>query len=94
MWFFLFWFVRLTLKIRKRAKDKNEEGEWTFGQMLALATWVPFMIEFAYQWWEEPGDYKDENSPELIADVEMKRPVKEGGRGVFQRLDSGYTGSE
>jgi hypothetical protein len=48
MWVFISWFVFLTLQIRNRAGQKNKDNEWTFGQVLALATWVPFMTEFAY----------------------------------------------
>jgi len=54
MWVFISWFVFLTLQIRNRAGQKNKDNEWTFGQVLALATWVPFMTEFAYIWWEDP----------------------------------------
>jgi hypothetical protein len=39
MWFFIGWFVKLTLDIRSRAGDNNKDNEWTFGQVLALATW-------------------------------------------------------
>jgi hypothetical protein len=54
MWVFLGWFVVLTLQVRKRAGENNRDNEWTFGQVLALATWVPFITEFAYIWWEDP----------------------------------------
>jgi hypothetical protein len=28
--------------------------EWSFGQVLVIATWAPVVVEFAYLWWERP----------------------------------------
>ena len=39
MWFLIGWFVKLTLDIRSRSGDNNEDNQWTFGQVLALSTW-------------------------------------------------------
>jgi hypothetical protein len=54
MWFFVGWLVNLAKNIESRAGGNNSDSEWTFGQVLALATWVPTIAEFAYIWWEEP----------------------------------------
>jgi hypothetical protein len=56
MWTFIGWFIYFTFLLRDRARNNNKDKEWSFGQVLALATWVPFLVEFAYMWWEEPED--------------------------------------
>lgn len=34
--------------------DNNRDNEWSFGQVLALGTWVPVLVQFGYLWWEKP----------------------------------------
>ena len=95
MWIFMGWFVHLTLRIRERAGKNNKDREWTFGQVLALATWVPFFVEFAYQWLEtDPAEDNDSKSTKTKDGVEMEQPGVIGGRGEFQRLDSWRTGDD
>ncbi|KAH7075802.1 hypothetical protein BKA63DRAFT_512404 [Paraphoma chrysanthemicola] len=54
MWTLIGWFTYFTFLLRDRARNGNKDAEWSFGQILALSTWVPFVVEFAYLWWEEP----------------------------------------
>lgn len=95
MWFFIGWFVNLTIKIRSRTGDNNSDSQWTFGQVLALTTWIPFMVEFAYIWWEEPlqalngrlmAPYEVVATSEQESLLAMESSRGDGGRGHFQRL--------
>jgi hypothetical protein len=54
MWTFIGWFIYHTILVRDRAPVSNRAKEWSLGQILAVATWMPFIVEFAYMWWEEP----------------------------------------
>lgn len=56
MWALIGWFIYFTVLLRDRARNSNRDTEWSFGQVLALATWVPFVVEFVYIWWEEPEE--------------------------------------
>lgn len=48
MWGLLAYFTVLRHRIIKTAGGLDSENKWTFGQVLALATWVPVMAEFVY----------------------------------------------
>ncbi|KAF2643497.1 hypothetical protein P280DRAFT_467524 [Massarina eburnea CBS 473.64] len=39
-----------------RAGDSNQDHEWSFGQILALFTFVPVVIEWVTIWWEGAED--------------------------------------
>jgi hypothetical protein len=54
MWTFIGWFMWFAFLVRNSARNSNKDKEWFFRQILALATWAPFTVEFAYTWWEEP----------------------------------------
>jgi hypothetical protein len=54
MWGSLGWVFYLQIMKNGISGNDNEDMEWSFGQVLAIATWVPVMIEFAYVWWERP----------------------------------------
>ncbi|KAH8732109.1 hypothetical protein GQ44DRAFT_603308, partial [Phaeosphaeriaceae sp. PMI808] len=54
MWIVLGWFINLSLSIRKLAGGNNNDIQWSFGQVLAIGTWVPVIVEFTYIWWDEP----------------------------------------
>jgi hypothetical protein len=56
MWTFVGWLVYFTLLLRDRTRNGNKDQEWGFGQILALATWIPCVVEFAYVWWENPKE--------------------------------------
>jgi hypothetical protein len=56
MWTFFGWLIYFTLLLRDRTRNGNKDQEWGFGQILALATWVPCMVEFVYVWWENPKE--------------------------------------
>ena len=82
MLFFNIWLVYLSIRIRSRAGAHNKDSEWTFGQILALATWVPFLAEFADTWLEEPEDALNGRLPapyevvvNLIAQLHWDREV-------------------
>lgn len=46
----LFGVVRLDYEAL--AGDANKDSEWSFGQILGLASWLPVLVDFAYIWWE------------------------------------------
>ena len=48
MWSSLFLLFILRTEIIKDAGGDTSEMEWSFGQLLALATWVPLLVEFIY----------------------------------------------
>jgi hypothetical protein len=48
MWGLLAYFTVLRHRIIKTAGGLDNEDKWSFGQILALATWVPIMAEFVY----------------------------------------------
>jgi hypothetical protein len=48
MWGLLAYFQYLRHEIIKTADGLDNEDTWSFGQILALATWVPVIAEFAY----------------------------------------------
>ncbi|KAL1872442.1 hypothetical protein VTK73DRAFT_1520 [Phialemonium thermophilum] len=48
MWGLLAYFTVLRHRIIKTADGLDNEDRWTFGQILALATWVPVVVEFLY----------------------------------------------
>ena len=45
MWTFLGLFQRYRRTIRERTGPAEQDGKWTFGQVLALATWVPVLVD-------------------------------------------------
>lgn len=47
MWLFLVLFTAYREDVRHRAGDSDQDGEWTFGQVLSLATWAPVAVELA-----------------------------------------------
>ncbi|ROV87340.1 hypothetical protein VMCG_10696 [Cytospora schulzeri] len=48
MWGLLAYFTVLRHRINVTAGHLDSEDQWTFGQILALATWAPVVFEFAY----------------------------------------------
>ncbi|KAF2681215.1 hypothetical protein K458DRAFT_273430, partial [Lentithecium fluviatile CBS 122367] len=48
MWAFLLYLIVMRKKINKGTGRTNQDHEWTFGQVLALATWAPVLIEFTF----------------------------------------------
>lgn len=47
MWLFLALFTAYREDVRRRAGDSDQDGEWTFGRVLSLATWAPVAVELA-----------------------------------------------
>jgi hypothetical protein len=54
MWACLVWFIQFQIASSKVGVGINRDTEWSFGQILALGTWVPVILEFGYLWWEKP----------------------------------------
>jgi hypothetical protein len=52
MWWCLARFVLFRRAFKKRAGISNKDYEWSYGQILSLASWVPVLVELAYLWWE------------------------------------------
>lgn len=48
MWAVFFYFAQLRVAIIETAGGTDEQNDWAFGQVLALATWVPVVAEFLY----------------------------------------------
>jgi hypothetical protein len=48
MWPMLFRFFGLRSRILDKAGNSDSQNTWGFGQVLALATWIPVAAEFAY----------------------------------------------
>ncbi|KAL1844512.1 hypothetical protein VTK73DRAFT_2387 [Phialemonium thermophilum] len=48
MWVILAYFVVLRSRIVATSGPADPENTWGFGQVLALATWVPIVAEFVY----------------------------------------------
>lgn len=45
MWLFLVFWIVYREDVRLRAGSADEDSEWTFGQVLSLATWAPVGVE-------------------------------------------------
>lgn len=54
MWCCIGWLVHIQIKMSVLGGKSNKDAEWSFGQILAIATWVPVLVEFGYIWWERP----------------------------------------
>ncbi|KXX79943.1 hypothetical protein MMYC01_202308 [Madurella mycetomatis] len=48
MWFFLGLFTAMRARIIEVAGDSDASNEWSFGQIVALATWAPVILNFFY----------------------------------------------
>ncbi|GAB1312800.1 hypothetical protein MFIFM68171_03010 [Madurella fahalii] len=48
MWFFLGLFTAMRARIIEVAGDSDSSNEWGFGQVVALATWAPVILNFCY----------------------------------------------
>jgi hypothetical protein len=56
MWLSIGWFIRFQRSLERASGEDNKDTEWSFGQVLALATWAPIVVEFAYLWYEGPTE--------------------------------------
>jgi hypothetical protein len=83
MWLCLGWFVLLQMQRNDMAGKDNKDTKWSFGQILAVATWVPVIIEFVYIWWETPVKAL---SGQLMDPYEVKEVLKKNeGFGSLRR---------
>jgi hypothetical protein len=48
MWVTLAMFVYFRTAFNRRAGTTNKDAEWSFGQILALSTWVPVVVELLF----------------------------------------------
>jgi hypothetical protein len=48
MWWSLATFISLQQAVRKKSGASNQDHQWSFGQVLALASWVPVVVEVFY----------------------------------------------
>jgi heme/copper-type cytochrome/quinol oxidase subunit 2 len=86
MWLCLGWFIYFQNKKNSMAGDENKNTEWSFGQILAVGTWVPVVVEFAYVWWERPLEALNGR---LMDPYEVKEVyVKTGGYELIQRRET------
>lgn len=58
LWGYLFVFMtyRRAVMEKSGASDDGAEAQWTFGQVLALLTWVPALVDFIYIFWRKSSD--------------------------------------
>jgi hypothetical protein len=54
MWTSIGIFIQMQRELARTFGEDNKDTEWSFGQVLALATWTPVVVEFTYIWWERP----------------------------------------
>jgi uncharacterized membrane protein YqgA involved in biofilm formation len=82
MWFSIGWFIRLQRNLERAAEEDNRDMEWSFGQVLALATWAPVVVEFAYSWYEGPTEALTGRlmEPYEVIEVSKKKEAYEPNR--------------
>lgn len=56
MFLCLAWFIHLQHSTSDIGGEDNKDKEWSFGQILAVATWFPVMVEFGYVLCERPRE--------------------------------------
>jgi hypothetical protein len=74
MWLCLIWFIHFQIQANDMAGEDNKDTKWSFGQILAVATWVPVMIDFGYILWQKPVKAL---SGRLMVPYEVNEIVKE-----------------
>jgi hypothetical protein len=47
MWLFLIFFAHYRRTVQDLAGRSDDDSDWTFGQVLSLATWAPVIVELA-----------------------------------------------
>jgi hypothetical protein len=53
MWWSLATFINLQQDVRKNSGASNQDHQWSFGQVLGLASWVPVVVEVFYVYREK-----------------------------------------
>lgn len=56
MWFCIGWLILTRRRLDRYGGDTNKDLDLSFGQVLALATWVPVLVEFGYGFMMQPND--------------------------------------
>lgn len=64
MWICLIIFFHYRAKLNRESGETNQDRDWSFGQILGLATWVPVVVEFVHILVKNP---KDALTGQLIA---------------------------
>jgi hypothetical protein len=104
MWWCLARFMLFRDTFKRRAGTSNKDHEWSFGQVLSLASWVPVLVELAYLCWEgpqagltgqlmEPYEVKETGAVELghaRNDGEMELLPHEQGKSSTSRVAGNY----
>jgi hypothetical protein len=89
MWAFQIEFTLFRIAMNKRAGSSNKDSQWSFGQILALASWIPVVVEIVYISCEGP---EKALLGHLVEPYEVKKKLEdaemiESGRGdEFQLL--------
>jgi hypothetical protein len=73
MWSFLIKFMLFRNDINKDGRSSNKDTQWSFGQILALASWIPVIVEIGYIWWEGP---EQALSGHLVEPYEVKKRLE------------------
>ncbi|KAI8943287.1 hypothetical protein NX059_001307 [Plenodomus lindquistii] len=87
MWLCLGWFIYFQARSADLSGEENRDNEWSFGQILALATWTPILVEFAYVWYQKPVEALNGRLIDPFEVVEVSRATS-----AFElhRSNSGY----
>lgn len=56
MWSSLFVFCLYRIEANRAGGDLNKDEEWSFGQVFALMTWSPILVEWIYLWKYGPSE--------------------------------------
>ncbi|KAI1458739.1 hypothetical protein F4805DRAFT_466598 [Annulohypoxylon moriforme] len=92
MWTMLALFHIYRDEVNKSAGKDNQNSDWTFGQVLAVATWVPVLVEFAtvLKYGPEEGlGKKISRKYTIVPNTTPDYDEKEDGR--YFRVDSGQS---
>jgi hypothetical protein len=75
-------FIKFQMHRNRIGGSDNEDTEWSFGQVLAVTTWVPVIVEFAYVWWETPVEALNGRlmDPYEVKDMSKKTEAFEANR--------------
>ena len=74
-WGPLLLFTYVVYQFNTASGPSPDQNEWTFGQVLALATWVPVLVDFAYVYIEGPQEaYTGQMAEPFIAATNPETP--------------------
>jgi hypothetical protein len=88
MWLSLVWFVQFQTHMNSLAGEENRDTEWSFRQILAVATWVSVIAEFEYLLLKSPTNALNGRLMDPYAVTEVSRTTE--GFEMTHGRDSAY----